>query len=445
MTRHDTTRHDTTRHDSCALKTVVIGNLQGVVHALTSIRDSKRYICDSVITENYYGVNFWKYFFHRSSFRKKLRLLLQVIQAYRSVRINHKNIFRGIRVYYNSDDMSAGLFDMVPQKVFDEADVFLIVCNDNSSSMFEQMTSDYASGLIKRGISKEKIFVVPNTIYSYGADIPVIDGETLSPLCKKLSDVRPVLRYMEYHDTDFCNLKCKGCGHLANKVRELEFAVPDKFRLSLEKLKEKFANITVLRIMGGEPLLCKELYEYIDAAHEVFPYSQVKIVTNGLLYRNITARTIESIRKASAEIQITQYPPTRKIANEILSFCEENGLKVLIDGPVKFFLRRILSDKNKSFRDIWFSCRSRYCHFLHGTVFFPCPRAWTQSDPKFRDVITKELLSESERNEYSYDLTGDIADDGWDILMKFESPISVCSKCGDKLELFEWESEAGIK
>ena len=339
--------------------------------------------------------------------------------------------------------MYAGLFDLVPQKILDDADLFLIACNDNTTLINEFRISDYAAGLMRRGISKDKIFVVPESMFS--AEIPVIDNESLSPLCRNLNSLRPVLRYVEYHVTDFCNLRCKDCDHFANKVNSLEFASVDRFRLSLEKLQEKFSNIEVIRIMGGEPLLCKKLHEYIDTAHDVFPYSQIKIVTNGLLYKNMTHETIKSIRNACAEIQVTQYPPTRKIADEIISFCENNGIKLFIGSPLKQFFKFVVAGNDESIRKIWLVCESNYCHFLHDTKFFPCPRLWTHSCEEFRDFITEGAFTESEASEYSYDLAEEIQDDGWDILMKFENPMSVCSKCGAKKVLLDWESETGIK
>ena len=439
MTRHDTTRHDTS---SCALRAVVVGSLQGVAHVLSSIHDSRKYVCRSAIVENHYGRNFLRCFF-RSGLTKKIRLLLRIIRGYSSLRNHGRNLFRGIRVYFNSSDISEGLFELVPQKIFDDADIFLIACNDNTSLISEFKTSDYASGLMKRGISKDRIFVVPETMFP--AEIPVIENESLSPLCRNLLNVRPVLRYFEYHVTDFCNLRCKGCDHFANKVNSLEFASVERFRLSLEKLKEKFSNVSVIRIMGGEPLLCRKLHEYINAAHELFPYSQIKIVSNGLLYKNITPETIETIKNSCTEIQVTQYPPTRRIASEIISFCENNGIKIYIGSPLKQFFRFTISGNDETIRKIWFVCESNYCHLLHDTKFFPCPRLWTHSYEKFKEFIKEGAFTESETSEYSYDLTKEIEEDGWDILMKFENPMTVCSKCGARKILFEWESEAGIE
>lgn len=374
--------------------------------------------------------------------KAKLKLAFRCLNAYRRHR-KHKHYLISIPSrYFNNPNIPAGTFPMIPKKAFQGIDIFLIACSDNSTTDVESFrSSDYVSGLLRHGISKDRIFLVPSTFA--GAEIPVLKDGKLSSLCKNISQVKPVLRYLEYHVTDFCNLKCKGCGHLANHVDKLEFAGADTLRLSLEKLHEKFSNIQVLRIMGGEPLLCRELHEYVNAAHEVFPYCQIKIVTNGLLIRNITPQTAEAIRNAQAEIQVTQYPPTQKIAEEIVAFCSENGLKLLISSPLKYF-HRSTANEYPDYVEAWSECGSRYCHFLHDTRFFPCPHLWTHSEPKFKEFLARAPITESEYEKYCCKLTDEIKDDGWDILLKMESPFELCQKCRGKPELFEWQSEIRI-
>ena len=389
------------------------------------------------VIENCYGRNFWKYS-KKLGIKAKLKTAYRYFKAYRS---NKTTLHSIPNRYFNSSDVSADIFGLIPKKSFQDIDIFLVACDDASSGVPGFKSSDYVIGLLRNGISKDKIFIVPTAAAL--AETPLLENGTLSPLCRNVSQVKPVLRYTEYHVTDFCNLKCKGCGHLSNYVSKLEFAGADTLRLSLKKLREKFSNIQVLRIMGGEPLLCRELHEYINTAHEIFPYCQVKIVTNGLLFRNITQQTAEAIRNAQAEIQVTQYPPTRKIAAEITAFCEENGLKLTISSPLTYF-HRSSAEEYPDFREAWGTCGSRFCHFLHDTRFFPCPHVWSHSEAKFKDVLRRSAITESEYAEYAYDLTQDIGDDGWDILMKFESPMELCKKCRGKPELFTWESEAGI-
>lgn len=364
---------------------------------------------------------------------------MKAAKTYYSIRRKSKTLSKVRKVYFNDPDIRTKAFNLIPRSAFDDVDMIFLVCDDNSQQIFYK-TSDYAARLMEIGISKYKIFIVPYVMCI--AELPMfVDGE-LSPLCKKLADVKPVMRYMEYQVTDFCNLKCKRCEHLANYVKKLEFVGAEYFRFCLERLSEKFENITTFRIMGGEPLLCRNLHEYINAVHEVFPYSQIKIVTNGLLYKNITPEIISAIKNSGAEIQVSQYPPSREIADKIIAFCRYNGLKLYISSPVKEFSQRTISDKSTDVKKTWAICLSKHCRFLRNTTLYPCWYVWAYSHPEFQDIITKErAVTESECAEVSYDLTKNLDADGWDILAAIDGPMELCRKCGDKHLFFKWESE----
>ncbi len=320
LTRHDTTRHDT---HNCALKVAVIGNISGSAYVVEALGKSSKYICRIVVAENYPGKKFTGCFL-RLSLKEKVKTAVSYVRSIRKISKSGKKALRKVpSVYFTSPHFDTYSFSMLPQAAFENIDFFLIACDDyDYQRLFsEYKSSDYVSELLRRGVVREKIFIVPPVMYE--AELPLLNNDELSPLCKNMNDVKPMLRYMEYHVTDFCNLKCKGCAHLANYVKELDFASIESFRVSLVRLSEKFRNISVIRLLGGEPLLCKNLHDYVNAAHEIFPYSQIKIVTNGLLYKNMTSELIEAIKRAGAEIQVTQYLPTRKIAGEIVAFCEK--------------------------------------------------------------------------------------------------------------------------
>ena len=446
MTRQDKTsnpivQQHTSNHPT---RVIVIGNIHAVINAVSSIADSKNYVCTAAIVENYAGGKTFLRYISGLKLTAKLKMILQAVRTSRSVRKFRRKALRKVpAVYFTATENLAATFKLIPRDIFDNADLFLLSCKDDNTSRNSCLHSDYAASLMRMGISKDRIFVLPFIMHN--AQLPIIVNEKLSIVCKNLADVKPVLRYMEYHVTDFCNLKCKGCGHLANRVTTLEFAGADKFRAALEKLREKFENITVMRIMGGEPLLCSTLHDYINAAHEVFPYSEIKIVTNGLLFRNITPLTIEAIRNACAEIQVSLYPPSKEIAEQLIAFCEEKGIRLLLGSPITEFFKRDFREGDTDIRENWLACESRYCHFLHGTTFYPCPHVWSNTEPRFQEFITRRTISDSELKEFSYDLTQEIAEDGWDILSKFEVPMSICSKCGKRKVFFTWESEAASK
>ena len=92
----------------------------------------------------------------------------------------------------------------------------------------------------------------------------------------------PTLDYLETHVVDHCNLNCKGCSHFCNLAEE-KFIDVESIRKDFVQLSKVYKNIKVIRLMGGEPLLHPEINEIMKSVRASFPYSQIKLATNGLL------------------------------------------------------------------------------------------------------------------------------------------------------------------
>lgn len=95
-------------------------------------------------------------------------------------------------------------------------------------------------------------------------EIDKIDGNILNGqyVHKYWLQEKPVLRYIETHITDICNMKCNGCTHFSNICNKTKTNF-EKFKNDIDTLSKTF-DVTVVRLMGGEPLLENELSKYID-------------------------------------------------------------------------------------------------------------------------------------------------------------------------------------
>lgn len=295
--------------------------------------------------------------------------------------------------------------------------------------------TDSALELLGCGLDKKKICIIPGNVIK--AEYNILSQWENAKQNHNLLNQKPILRYIEYHVTDFCNLKCKGCGHHSNEVKELEFDDIDTFKKSLYRLSEVFANIEVFRLMGGEPLLNKELGKYIDILHKVFPWCNIKVVTNGLLYKNISDEMVNSIKEANAVVQVTQYPPTRKIIGQLIDLAEKKDIKIEIDPPVKEFYETIALE-NDTTLFCWENCSSRNCHFLRRGILYPCVAVWTHY-AFYEDKQYK--IDKKTHDKFSWNLLNNVESDGWDIIQQLERPFYVCKLCGSKKRNFKWSSE----
>lgn len=98
-----------------------------------------------------------------------------------------------------------------------------------------------------------------------------------------MTDGTPVLDYVEIEITEFCNLNCRGCCDFSNLAKEKKFYELPEFTKDMTRLTELFSGINKIRLMGGEPLLNPRLTEYIQTSRALFPASDIRIVSNGLL------------------------------------------------------------------------------------------------------------------------------------------------------------------
>lgn len=280
----------------------------------------------------------------------------------------------------------------------------------------------------------DNIYLIPEIVLD--GHLPILNqsGELVSYI-RQLSFQKPVLPYVEYHVSDYCNLKCKGCGHFSNLVTEKIFSDISEFKESLEGLSKRFKNIKRFRLMGGEPLCNPDLKLFIFEARKRFPYSDIRIATNGLLLPQIDKQTAEAIRMCGVTIDITQYPPTRHMIEKIVGFAQEKDLKIQMGSEITEFFKMIGSKHHMREEDerIYSECLSRECHFLRNGHLYVCCAPILLFENK--DFLMLDI-DNTDVDNASFDLI-DGNEDGWQILRKLLVPFEFCKYCTDP-EWFEW-------
>lgn len=301
----------------------------------------------------------------------------------------------------------------------------------------------FLNGLLEHDISLP-IYIVEEILYTAKLNVLCEDG-SLSSYIKPYQQMKPTLPYLEYHVVDNCNLNCRGCAHLDN----LYTAHPcDKrmFETELKKLGEKFDNISVFRLMGGEPLLCDELPWFVKEVREKFPLSDIRIVTNGLLLPKISEELISTVQTCAVQFDITQYPPTRKLLPQIIGFLNRKHLRYDVTKEVGEFWHKFYCKGNADIKKAFFDycsagqgsiggLKAGTCVFLRKGRLYACaPMAMLYEKQDFFQFH----ISQEERNESSVDIING-AETGWEILAKLNRPASLCRFCG-KPAPTEWKT-----
>jgi len=158
---------------------------------------------------------------------------------------------------------------------------------------------------------------------------------------------KPQLPFLETMIIQACNLSCTGCTNYSD-LRHRGYVTWQQGRKTLLQWLERI-DIQEFGIMGGEPMINPQWQEWVTGTRELFPTSQLRFTTNGLLIKNV--RNIVDVMKQVGNIvfKITVHVESDHLNNIIdqVFACEdwqpveEYGIKRWI-GPnqVRFQVNR---------------------------------------------------------------------------------------------------------
>jgi MoaA/NifB/PqqE/SkfB family radical SAM enzyme len=86
--------------------------------------------------------------------------------------------------------------------------------------------------------------------------------------------------YLEVPITHVCNLRCDGCGYYSNyKIKTMVSA--DEIRETVSAWSRRIKP-RMVKILGGEPLVNRQLPEIFLSLRQLLPESHIQTITNGL-------------------------------------------------------------------------------------------------------------------------------------------------------------------
>lgn len=218
------------------------------------------------------------------------------------------------------------------KKMYEEHIVDTIVVAGN---MNVPVLNDIKKELHGFGINSGDIIVIPVDV--------MLQGGLLDDIHKKqLLEHHQFnyLEYLEFHVTDRCNLNCNNCTHFSSYVEDKNTIENfESVKNDFIRLKQLVDNIQTIRILGGESLLNPELDKYIKMVKQIYPKTNLSIVTNGLLIRQMSEELKECIRSNDVTIAISSYKPMWSKMDEIQEYLSSNNLKFFITQPFSHFYK----------------------------------------------------------------------------------------------------------
>jgi cyclic pyranopterin phosphate synthase len=116
-------------------------------------------------------------------------------------------------------------------------------------------------------------------------------------------DERIHLSSVELFAADHCNMRCWGCAASSPFMRDPNFPDPDRLARTLARL-EPVLRATQLKILGGEPLLNRDLATLLRTARQSGLFERLRLTTNGLLLE----RTTDELWQLVDVVEISVYP-----------------------------------------------------------------------------------------------------------------------------------------
>lgn len=256
------------------------------------------------------------------------------------------------------------------------------------------------------------------------------DGEKIAKIC--LYTERTELETMEIHAAEHCNLNCKNCSMFCGLVETCDFPCYQEFEEGIKQLKNFFSHIKKFRIIGGEPLLNPELDKYIRLIRNVYPYTDIRLISNGILVTKMSDQLIQTIIDNDVTFIVTQYISLKHSIDEINRFLSKTGIRYIVTEAVLEFQKIYNALGDSDIDENFYRCHWKgSCATMYGTKIATCyvPFVIHYLSDKFNLAIEEtgkiDLMEEG--------LTAQ------EIIKRMHTPFDMCRYCAPKGNWTEWE------
>lgn len=192
---------------------------------------------------------------------------------------------------------------------------------------------------------------------------------------QKSCQEKSILEYLECDIVDHCNLNCAGCFHFCPLLSSSRFYDPENFKKDLKLIRSKVSNIKKFRILGGEPLLHKDINKIMQYSREILPNTDIRIVTNSILLPKMEKNFFETCRKYNIIIDISKYPIVKE---DFSNAVDKLGAEDVRLGEIHIctkFVKGIFTKDAHNMVKTFNRCKAKSCLQLKDGKLYRCPMA----------------------------------------------------------------------
>ncbi len=188
-----------------------------------------------------------------------------------------------------------------------------------------------------------------------------------------------MLEKIDIHITDHCNLNCRSCTHFSPLADEYFLDIDDFVRDINRLSKILNRELKQMFLLGGEPLLHKELIDFFPVARMSFPNTQLIIITNGILLLNQEPRFWKACRRYNIHIWVSKYDLNLDF-NLMSARAKEYGVTLGFtssrrnEDDSKYWGKWTIDPQGKQYYiDSFAHCTIRNCVALKKGKLYTCP------------------------------------------------------------------------
>ncbi|MCL2860539.1 MAG: hypothetical protein FWF46_08380 [Oscillospiraceae bacterium] len=229
---------------------------------------------------------------------------------------------------------------------------------------------------------------------------------------------------------EHCNLKCNRCYHFSNIKGEMAFYDINKYKEDLMLFNKMGFKVYELRLLGGEPLLCNNIFDFIEVFKNIFPCTNIKIVTNGLLLLTKDDDYLRKMSELNVIISISLYPPLTKSIQKIEDRLKVYNVKYDIFRAGNIFNKILTKNSNENYKEIANECEK--CILLYNGIISRC------APSVFVNIFNKRFNQSYPEKDFK--LLADFHSRK-EVLKYLDKPVKLCHFCtGDSNPIgYEWE------
>ena len=246
------------------------------------------------------------------------------------------------------------------------------------------------------------------------------------------------LPWMKIYLTTRCTMNCKHCNTFLSKfTNETHTKIMnfDEFKKDLDKLLKAVDYIQILEIVGGEPLLAKDLAKMLQYAAKKHQIKHIVLPTNCTILPS--KELINAMKNKKISVQISDYRNVKNIKNGVVVKYDEfkqilsdndiiyNNYQEKKGAKTWFTMPEIYKDKQNSthLENQFKNCFARYCSGLtEGKLVICMPALYILRNIELIPEIKDEII-----NIRNYNSSKKLAKD---IIKFYSKPYSqFCNYC----------------